>query len=165
MQAVHSYRFVARVGNQLPAPLGLTGEFQAPDRVHENITIGGRPAAEVVFIGSHAFAKDPGTGAWRNRVTAPAGATSDLRAAFATLAHARAVIRRGATYLFSVPAAAATRLIGRKTATDVPASVRLTGGLIDTLTYTPTVSGRRIPVLVTYTDVNNAPAVAQPVAT
>ena len=48
----------------------LTGEFQAPDRVHESITLTGKAPVEVVFAGNQAFVKDATTGAWRNRVQA-----------------------------------------------------------------------------------------------
>ena len=163
MQQVAGYRFSATVGTS-PAQVVLTGEFEAPDRVHENITLAGKAPAEVVFVGNQAFVKDAASGAWRNRVQAPSATSTDVRAAFAALTKARAVHRRGSTYTFEVPADAALALVGTPATASIPAVARLSGNEISTLTYRPTVGGEQLQVSITYTDVNRAPPVSVPVA-
>src|SRR5262245_57859509 len=46
MRQVAGYRFVATVGTG-PSQVHLSGEFEAPDRVHENITLAGQAPVEV----------------------------------------------------------------------------------------------------------------------
>jgi hypothetical protein len=163
MQQVAGYRFAATVGTT-SSEVQLTGEFEAPDRVHENITLAGRPPVEVVFAGNQAFVKDAASGAWRNRVQAPATTSTDVRAAFAALIKAQSVKRRGATYTLAVPADAALALVGTTATTSIPAVARIDGNEITTLTYKPTIASTQLQVTITYSDVNRAPAVSVPTA-
>jgi hypothetical protein len=164
MQQVASYRFDATVGVGT-SQVKLTGEFQAPDRVHESITLTGQAPVEVVFAGNQAFVKDATTGAWRNRVQATAATTTDVRAAFGALTKADSVSRQGSTYAFRVPGDAALALVGTNATTSIPAVAALNGNEISTLTYQPTVDGQKLRVSITYTDVNRAPPVSVPTAT
>ena len=163
MQQVASYRFAATVGTG-SSQVVLTGEFQAPDRVHENITLTGKAPVEVVFAGNQAFVKDAASGAWRNRVQASASPTTDVRAAFGALTKADSVSRRGSTYTFQVPAAAALALVGTNATSSIPAVAALNGNEISTLTYRPTIAGQKLQVSITYSDVNGAPPVSVPTA-
>jgi hypothetical protein len=164
MRQVAGYRFVATVGTNT-SQVQLTGEFEAPDRVHENIDLAGRAPVEVVFAGNQAYVKDAASGAWRNRVQAPATTSTDVRAAFAALTKAQSVKRHGgATYTFDVPADAALALVGTTAATSIPGVARTDGNEISTLTYRPTIAGTELQVTITYTDVNRAPAVSVPTA-
>ena len=163
MQQVASYRFAATVGTG-SSQVALTGEFQAPDRVHENITLTGKAPVEVVFAGNQAFVKDAASGAWRNRVQASASPTTDVRAAFGALTKADAVSRRGSTYTFQVPAESALALVGTNATSSIPAVAALSGNEISTLTYQPTIAGQKLQVSITYSDVNGAPPVSVPTA-
>lgn len=163
MQEVTGYRFDAIVGDA-PVQIQLVGEFQAPDRLHETITIAGAPSGAVVFIGADAFVQDPATGTWENRVenTATAVAT-DLRSAFTALTNAEGVTRRATTYSFEIPAADARGLVGSDVTGVVEGSAVIEGGLVTTLVYRATVGGRPVEVRVTYTDIGSAPPVEEPV--
>jgi hypothetical protein len=158
------YRFAATVGSA-PAQVQLLGELQAPDRVHETIEVAGKASAEVVFIGSKAFVRDPKSGSWRNRVQGGAPTSTDVRTAFATLALVHTVTRNGATYTFEVPASATQAFAGSTATGTVTGSAHVTNGLIDTLTYRATVSGQVVDVRIEFTDMNNAPAVVEPTVT
>jgi hypothetical protein len=132
--------------------------------VHENIELAGKAPTEVVFAGNQAFVKDAASGAWRDRVQAQSTTPTDVRAAFATLAKAQAVHRKGSTYTFTVPGAAALALVGTTAIADIPVQAHLDGVEISTLTYQPTIAGQRLEVSITYSDVNSAPLVSVPTA-
>jgi len=163
MQATSGYRFDAGIGAP-GAGVEVAGEFQAPDRLHENITIAGRPSAEVVFIGTNAFAKDPATGLWRNRVQSQTPTTpTDVRAAFGALAKARGVTQAAdGTYRFTIPAAATRELVGPNATGTVAGTAKLLGRDVASLSYHATVGGRPLDFRITYADVGTAPPVAQP---
>jgi hypothetical protein len=160
MQQVASYRFHAAVGTGT-SQVVLDGEFEAPDRVHETVTLVGRTPVEVVFAGDRAFVKDT-AGRWHDTSAAASSPSTDVRTAFGALTDAAAVSRRGTTYKFRVPARAALALVGTTATGAIPAVATVDGNEIAALTYRPTIAGRRIDVGITYTDVNRAPAVSVP---
>jgi hypothetical protein len=140
----------------------LEGEFQAPDRVHETVTLVGRTPVEVVFAGDHAYVKDT-TGVWHDTTAAASSPSTDVRTAFGALTEPAAVSRRGSTYTFRVPARAALALVGTSATGAIPAVATVDGDEIVQLTYQPTIAGRRVQVGITYTDVNRAPPVSIPI--
>jgi hypothetical protein len=162
MQQVASYRFHAAVGTGT-SQVVLDGEFQAPDRVHETVTLVGRTPVEVVFAGDRAFVKDA-AGAWHDTSAAASSPSTDVRTAFGALTEAVAVSRHGTTYSFRVPARAALALVGTTATGAIPAVATVDGNEIAALTYRPTIAGHRVDVGIAYTDVNGAPAVSIPVA-
>jgi hypothetical protein len=160
MQQVASYRFHAAVGTGT-SQVVLDGEFQAPDRVHETVTLVGRTPVEVVFAGDRAFVKDA-AGTWHDTSAAASSPSTDVRTAFGALTDAATVSRRGATYSFRVPARAALALVGTTATGAIPAVATLDGNEIAALTYRPTIAGHRVDVGINYTEVNRAPAVSVP---
>ncbi|HZP27379.1 MAG TPA: hypothetical protein VFC99_00375 [Acidimicrobiia bacterium] len=162
MQQVASYRFRATVGAGA-SQVELAGEFEAPDRVHEHVTLSGRPAVEVVFAGSQAFVKDA-SGAWHHTAEAAPASGTDVRSAFGALTKVAPVARHGSNYTFRVPATAARTLVGTSAAGSIPAAATLDGDEIAALTYEPTITGHRVQVAISYSDVNRAPPVSIPTA-
>jgi hypothetical protein len=164
MRVTRGYRFVATVQSDQQATVAR-GEFEAPDRVHETISVGDRQAAELVMSGARVVLRDPRTGAWRTQHPAGAGATSDPRAAFVTLSGARDVRRDGTTYRFTLSKEAGAALARGGAVSDgvVTGEAVLAGGRINSLDYTVPGRGRTLHVRVVYTDINTAPPVAVPV--
>jgi hypothetical protein len=160
MQQVASYRFHAAVGSGT-SQVVLEGEFQAPDRVHETVTLVGKTPVEVVFAGDRAYVKDT-AGVWHDTTSAASSPSADVRTAFGALTDAAAVSRRGTTYSFRVPARAALALVGTSATGGIPAAATVDGNEIAQLTYRPTIAGRPVEVGITYTDVNRAPPVSVP---
>jgi len=163
MQQASGYRFDAIVGANT-AGVEVAGEFQAPDRLHETVTVAGQPSAEVVFIGPNAFVKDPATGAWRDRVQAQAQSTAtDVRPAFGALAHARDVSRSSnGTYHFTIPAAAARDLVGPSASGPVAGTAQLDNHGVISLSYRATVGGKPLDFQISYADIGSATPVEQP---
>jgi hypothetical protein len=60
MEAASSYRFVGTVSAG-GHTVSLSGEFAAPDRLHEVITIAGTPPVERIMIGSTAYQRSGST--------------------------------------------------------------------------------------------------------
>jgi hypothetical protein len=163
MQQATGYRFDAAVGAKVAA-VDVTGEFQAPDRLHETVSVGGRPSAEVVFIGTKAFVKDPATGAWRDRVQGQDASTAtDVRSAFGALGDARDVSRTDdGRYHFTIPAAATRTLVGPNATGTVRGTATLAGNSVVELSYGATVNGKPVAFRITYSDIGSAPPVEQP---
>jgi outer membrane lipoprotein-sorting protein len=163
MRAVRSYRFVATVQTEKEAAVAR-GEFQAPDRVHQMITVGNRPAAELVINGTRVAVRDPRTGAWRDRQNG-AAAASDPRAAFTTLTQARDVRKEGQTYRFTLSTDAAAALVrGTQVSKGaITGTVVLAGGRISSLDYSVTGKGRTVHVSIVYSEFDAAPPVVVPV--
>jgi outer membrane lipoprotein-sorting protein len=163
MRATRSYRFVATVQTDKEATVAR-GEFQAPDRVHQTITVGDRPAAELVINGARVAVRDPRTGAWRDRQRG-AAAASDPRAAFTTLSQARDVRKDGQTYRFTLSTDAAAALVrGTQVSKGaITGTVVLAGGRISSLDYSVTGKGRTVHVSIVYSEFDAAPPVVVPV--
>ena len=161
MQQAGGFRFDATIASG-GTTTRVVGHFEAPDRVHQVVTVAGHPTAEAVFIGRQAFVKDPATGTFRNRVQPPPAGTADPRAAFAALAQARGVSREGTTWRFSLPEQAARLLLqGPATGPGLAGDAHVEGGRLKTLAYRSS-GPRPVEVSVTYSDVGTAPPVAEP---
>ncbi len=160
MQEVPGYTFSASVGTG-PGKVKIAGEYQAPDRIHEVVQIGTKPASELVMIGSEVYAKDTG-GAWQRTRNATA-TTSDLRTTFAALKSAADVKQSGKAVTFTLKPKAAKTLIGAQANVATKGRVTIDQGHITELKYTTKAGGRSVPVKIDYTVTNPAPAVAAPI--
>lgn len=163
MRASNGYRFVATVQTDKQATVAR-GEFQAPDRVHETITVGDRPVAELVSTGTRVVVRDPRTGAWRTQPAATAGTTSDPRAAFAAITKASDMRKDGASYRFRLPKDVGATLVRGTDVSggEVTGAATIVGGRIASLDFTVSGGGRTLRVNVVYSDVDAAPPVAVP---
>jgi len=160
MLQVPGYTFSASVGSGA-AKVKIAGEYQAPDRIHEVVQIGAKPASELVMIGSEVYAKDT-TGAWQRTRQANA-TTSDLRTTFAALQSASNVKQSGKAVTFTLKPKAAKALVGAQVNGTTTGKVTVADGHITQLHYTTTANGRKVPVTIDYTVTNPAPTVAAPV--
>ena len=162
MRSASGYRFGATVdaGTRVA---DVRGEFQAPDRVHQTVSLAGRPAVEMAFLGARVLVKDPVTGRWRDRVQT-AATTTDPRRAFDALGRAAAVKVRGDLISFTLPRDAATALIPSLAAgaSAVDGTARLAAGRITEASYRANTTGRGSAARAPYTDTGNAPPVAEP---
>jgi len=166
MEAARGYRFSGgvKVG---PAATHLTGEFQAPDRVHETVTTTGGTSVELIMAGGRAFVHDRSTGRWSKVSRSQAvPAPSDPRKAFAVLEQATGVTGNGAVYSFSLPAQAAVQLAQFPSSGSVNSSgeATLLGATISHLTLRFVGSDRTVEVYLSYSDVGTAPPVTEPPA-
>lgn len=163
MQAASGYAFTAVV-DVGSSRVGVSGEFQAPDRIHEVITSPSGARAEEVLVGSDTFVRDPTTGKWR-RSTTPSSAT-DPRTAFSVLQQAGGVSRSGERYVFSLPASALRRLLASGSAATAGAgsgAATLGDHAISSLQISLTLSGRPVSLSLQYSAVGTAPPVTAPV--
>lgn len=163
MHSATSFRFDASV-EVAQTPTHVTGEFQAPDRLHETATAARGVPVEFVFVGTRAFVKDPTKGVWRSRLSTAPGA-ADPRAAFDVLNQAEAIHIEGGEYRFTLTGAAAASIARSAGATVTPATVTGSAVLagpslsrldLDVAGTTP------IHMTITYRDVGAAPPVEQP---
>jgi outer membrane lipoprotein-sorting protein len=160
MQQVPGYTFSASVGTGA-GRVKIAGEYQAPDRIHEVVQIGAKPASELVMIGSEVYAKDT-AGAWQR--TRPANATtSDLRTTFAALKSASKVKQSGKAITFTLTPKAAKALVGAQANGTTTGKVTVADGHITQLRYTTKANGQKVPVTIDYTITDPAPTVAAPV--
>lgn len=159
MRTVNAFRFTAEVvtGSQL---VKVAGDFAAPNALHETVTVGSS-TLELVKIGTRTFRRDSATAPWRAVTATSAGAATDPRVAFSTLAGTSAVKVEGTVYFFSLNGGAAANLVnGSKS---VSGSAVIDGGRIVDLKYqsnSPSVS-----VHLTYGAFNTAVVVTPPPTT
>ncbi len=161
MQDASGYRFeatVAAAGTQV----SLTGEFQAPDRVHQIVGVNGKPAVEVVFIGAQVFVRDPATKVWLDQVQSTNASSVDVRRAFTTLAEASAVTRTRDVYQFELTPTATRSLIAGASNKPAHGRARLDNMAISELTYRVRIDGRLVMVTVKYSDIGTSPPVETP---
>ena len=156
METVNSYRFAGAVSAG-GRTVNLAGEFGAPDRLHETITVAGAAPVERIVIGTVAYQRAGTT--WR---AAPGTASaSDPRSTFAALAQATTVSQQGSAYRFTLAGAAAGSLISGG-----PASNTVTGTEIvfdNHVTDLSFQSGTAsTAVHFTYSDFGTAPPVVAP---
>jgi hypothetical protein len=163
MTTVPSYRFVATVRTQREVTVAR-GEFQAPDRVHQTIAVGSRPATELVILGTRVVVRDAPTGVWRDRQRGTA-AVWDPRARFVALSRAAEVRKESGSYRFMLPNDAAAALVSAAGAPSgtVQGTAVVADGRIGSLEYSVGAKGRTVVVKVVYSDLGTAPAVAVPV--
>ena len=156
MEAVSSYRFAGAVSAG-GHTVNLSGEFAAPDRLHETITVAGAAPVERIVIGTVAYQRAGST--WQ---AAPGTATaSDPRSTFAALAQATDVSQQGSVYRFTLAGAAAGSLVSGG-----PASGTVTGTVIVFDNHVTDLSfqsgAASTTVHFTYTDFGTAPPVVAP---
>jgi len=159
MQRSPGYRFTAAITTP-GSSVTITGEFQAPDRVHEVVQIGTTASSELVMIGPQVYAKDR-SGTWRS-TTSTGPAPTDLRSTFATLGSADHVKRRANTITFHLRADAAKMLVGASTARGLAGSATVGRGGISRLRYRARTGGRDVIVTIDYVVTNPPPTVAAP---
>lgn len=135
----------------------VTGEFSAPDGLHETVLVGSN-TFELVKVGSRTFRRDTPTAPWQVAPATSATTATDPRSAFSTLAEAMSVNVEGSTYLFSLSNRAADTLInGSKSVTGAAV---VEGGRIADLRYQS--NSPSIFVHLTYNAINKTPSVTPP---
>jgi hypothetical protein len=164
MQNASGYRFAASI-TTAGATTTVSGEFQAPDRVHEAITPSTGSVVEAVFIAGKAYVKNPATGKWTQTAqTAASASAGDPRTAFAVLQQVTDVVANATGYDFDLPTAAAAKLVqagGGKGPTGAHGRVVLSAQGIAHLEFhvlgTPSAT-----TSIDYRDIGGAPSVTQP---
>lgn len=163
MAAADSFTFRAAI-NTSGTVTEVSGEFQAPDRVHQMMTVADAPVSESVFAGGKAYLKDAVSGTWSDLVQS-VGSTNDPRAVFGVLASASNVTADGDTLTFTLSGdAAVTLLSGAATAQDVTlhGTATVSGDHITALSYEAPLEDGTLRVRVSYNDFGTAPAVDIP---
>jgi hypothetical protein len=157
MEAASSYRFAGGVSAG-GHTITVTGEFSAPDRLHETLTVAGAPPVERVAIGTAAYQRNATT--WQ--AVSGATATGDPRRTFAALAQATAVTVQGSGYRFELVGPAVSSLVtGGSAATTVTGTVTVTNGRITDVVYRSAVASGTT-VHFGYSDIGTAPPVTAP---
>lgn len=160
MQSASGYRFSALV-DVASSRITVTGEFQAPDRIHEVVTSPGGVRAEALLVGTDSFVRDAATGRWHR--TATASTATDPRTAFSVLRQATGVTLAGGRYVFSLPAEATARLLaGGSSGGPGSGTAVLAGGVIASLQISLSQAGRPVTVSLQYSSVGSAPPVTAP---
>lgn len=164
MQSATGYRFAASV-TTAGATTTASGEFQAPDRLHEAITPSTGSVVEVVFIAGKAYVKNPATGKWTQTAqTAASASAGDPRSAFAVLQQVTHVVANATGFEFDLPAGAAAKLVqagSGKGPTGAHGRVVLSAQGIAHLEFN--VSGTpSVTESLDYQDIGGAPSVTQP---
>jgi hypothetical protein len=160
--AARSYTFGASV-TVGASTTRVTGEFQAPDRVHELITVGQR-SAEVAFIGARAFTRDAASGRWSSVASGAAPTGADPRTAFTVLTQAEGTFAP-AGITFRLPTAVAGQLLvgnSRRSVSSIVGRAVVAAGGLSHLEFSISASGGPVNVVLDYRDINTAPPVATP---
>lgn len=161
-----SYRFVAAI-DAAGRTTRVTGEFQAPDRLHEIITSGASPAVETVFAGGRVFVRDARSGQWSQPTTAAGTpAAPDPRLAFAWLEQADHVSQTGSVFRFSLPSSVARQLVQTQTSTaavtgEGTATAAAEG--ISHLEFDLRGASGGVRIVLDYTAIGRGPSVTQPI--
>jgi hypothetical protein len=173
MAEAGSYRFTGSITVGASATK-VSGEFQAPDRLHELITTAQGQMVEVVFVGGRAFIHDRASGRWTIGTT-PAGsaaapsAGNDPRTAFLMLQGATNISASpdGGTMQFSLKpdvAAQIVRLPSSGTPVVGSGTAVLSGGDLSSLSFSVRSGAQQLAVVLGYSDVGHGPAVSVPAA-
>lgn len=164
MGEASSFRFTSTITTG-PTETIISGEFVAPDRVRQTVTVAGGAPTETVFIGTRAWVKTS-AGAWKTRPTPPGPGEANPRGAFAALLDAKAVVADGDGYRFVLPASSLVKLTGGTVPggqrVDLAARATVVDGRISGLTYQTTASSRSVKVVLTYADVGASLAIEPP---
>ena len=157
MGAAASYRFVGTVEVGGHA-ISIAGEFAAPDRLHESVSLDGEAPVERIAIGAIAYQRNGTT--WQR--VAGAATSGDPRGTFAALARATAVTPKGPGVSFELSGNAAGGLVTSGSAsTSVTGAVTITNGNITDITYHSTVAAGTT-VHFAYSEIGTAPPVTVP---
>ncbi|GAC1307570.1 MAG: hypothetical protein NVSMB16_03830 [Acidimicrobiales bacterium] len=162
MASARSFRFVADISRSGAPTLHLSGEFSAPDHVHETITGTPQGSTEVAFIGKTTYRRRP-DGHWVQGAAKPGGASAgsssgDPRQAFEVLEDAKSVTT-GSSSTFTLTGTAAHRLDGA--ATTIRGNATLAGSTITALDYQGD-DPSATKVVLQYSDIGTAPEVIAP---
>ncbi len=155
MEAVSSYRFVGTVDVGGHA-VSIAGEFAAPDRLHETLTLAGQAPVERIAIGATAYQR---TGTTWQRVAGQA-TSGDPRATFAALAHATAVTRQGTGFSFELTGSAAGSLVSGSALTVTGTATVIDGRITDIGYHSAVASGTTVHF--TYSEIGTATPVTAP---
>ena len=157
METVAGYRFAGTVQNGNEA-VTVTGEFAAPDRLHETLSVSGAQPLERLVIAGHQYQR-VGTGWQAVSGTAP----TDPRTTFGALAAATAVTAQPGGYAFTLGGTAAQQLVSGAPAagTTVTGSVQVRNGVIVDVAYHSS-RGVATSVHFAYADVGTAPVITAP---
>jgi hypothetical protein len=160
MEATAGYHFTGTVRSGAET-IAITGEFAAPDRLHETLTAAGAPPVERIVIGAQQYQR---AGAAWQPVTG-SGAT-DPRATFGALAAATSVTAQPGGYAFTLAGTAAAQLVSGAPArgTTVTGTVQVRAGTITDIAYQST-DASQASVHFAYSDVGTAPAITVPAVT
>jgi hypothetical protein len=159
MESITNYHFSGRVTIGIES-LTLTGEFSAPDHLHETLTLPGVTPVERILIGTSTYQR---TGTKWRRV-APASTSSDPRTTFGALASVSNVTANGGVYSFSVTGPASAALIsGTGTTTTITGTATVQDGRIVNVSYRSP-AGAGTAVTFSYSALNTTPPVTAPAA-
>jgi hypothetical protein len=157
MEGVAGYRFAGTVQSGGEA-VTVTGEFAAPSRLHETLSVTGAQPVERLVIGSQQYQR-VGT-AWNAvRGTTP----TDPRTTFGALAAATAVTPQPGGYAFTLAGTAAAQLVSGAPASGatVTGTVQVRNGQIVDIAYHSSGSAAT-SVHFVYADVGTAPVITAP---
>ena len=155
MEAASSYRFVGdvKVGGH---EINITGEFSAPDRLHEILTVAGGTPIERVAIGPSAYQRNATT--WQT--VSGATSTGDPRQTFAALAQATKVTPQASGFAFELAGPAVASLVsGGVAANSVTGTVTVSNGSITDVAYRSAVASGTT-VHFAYSAIGTTPPVA-----
>jgi len=160
MERTSGYRFAGTVESG-PETVTVTGEFAAPDRLHETLSAAGGQPIERLLIGSQQYQK-AGT-AWQ---AVSGTAATDPRATFGALAAATAVTARPDGYAFTLAGTAAQQLVSGAgvVGTTVSGTVQVRDGAIVDISYKSSGSPAT-SVHFAYAGVGTAPVITAPPTT
>ncbi len=166
MVRASSFSFVAtlRVGGKLTT---LAGRFQAPDREDITVRAAGSAPAEVLFVGTRSWVREPG-GAWGSMLGSAGGAT-DPRSTFSVLDGAAGVSATEpaggeVVYSFTLPASAAIQLLHLSTGATgtLAGTVVAKGGIVTGLDLRSAPGNRSVSEQIAYSNVGSAAPVPLP---
>jgi len=157
MASLQTYRFSGEVVTG-PQQIKLAGEFTAPDRVHETLTVAGVGDVELVLAAGQTYQR-VSSGGWAGVTSGSEHTGSDPRQAFLALGQASVGPVNGNTYTFELRGPAAAGLIGGSS--DVSGSAVVDAGRVTDLSYRSAGSPATSVHLV-YTDIDTTPAVTIP---
>jgi len=163
MAGARSYTFAAALAIGA-STTRIAGDFQAPDRVREVITAG-TGTAEVVFIGAHAYTKDPTSGRWSSSPAAATQPGRDPGAAFAVLERAEGATTTPAGITFHVPTSLAGQLLApnsRRAVSSVEGRAVVVPGGLSHLEFSISTSAGQVRIVLDYQHLNTGAPVTAP---
>jgi hypothetical protein len=168
MARAPSYRFVASI-TVASVTSKVTGEFAAPDRIHETIatTTATTPAVvvETVFSAGRVFIRDGASGVWRPAQTPTGASTNDPRVAFSVIQRAQNATDNGSAVSFTLPADATRELLQvppNDTVGEARGSATLTTNGVIHLELTVPSAARTVRIVIDYSAIGSGPPVTAP---
>jgi hypothetical protein len=159
MESVVGYDFTGTVQSGTET-VTITGQFAAPNRIHEMLSAPGAQPLERIVIGTSQYER-VGTG-WK---AVSGSAPTDPRSTFGALADATSVTAQPGGYAFTVAGTAAAQLVAGAPASGatITGTVEVQGGNIVDVAYRSD-DASHTSVHFTYSGVGTAPAVTAPPA-